>query len=229
VNGVEEAEITEVIDHHRLAGDLVSREPIRYLNEPVGSTCTLVGRKFFHRGLMPSPGVAMCLCGGIVSDTLCLTSPTTTLLDREMLTWLGGVAGVDAKTFTEEFFAVGSLIANGTPEEILNADRKEFTEQGLNVSISQVEERDLHGFAARRVELQQVLEELHQTKSYDLSILAVTDVALHHSMILAVGQDAILGKLPFERVDETLFHAPGVVSRKRQIFPAVCEAIQHSR
>ena len=229
VNGVEEAEITEVIDHHRLAGDLVSREPIRYLNEPVGSTCTLVGRKFFHRGLMPSPGVAMCLCGGIVSDTLCLTSPTTTLLDREMLTWLGGVAGVDAKKFTEEFFAVGSLIANGTPDEILNADRKEFTEQGLSVSISQVEERDLHGFAARRQELEQVLKDLHKTRNYDLTILAVTDVALHHSMILAVGQEATLAKLPFERVDETLFHAPGVVSRKRQIFPAVCEAIQHSR
>jgi manganese-dependent inorganic pyrophosphatase len=229
VNGVEEAEITEVIDHHRLAGDLVSREPIRYLNEPVGSTCTLVGRKFFHRGLMPQPGVAMCLCAGIVSDTLCLTSPTTTLLDREMLTWLGGVAGVDPKKFTEEFFAVGSLIANGTPEEILNADRKEFTEQGLNVSISQVEERDLHGFAARRDDLEKVLRELHETRHYDLTILAVTDVALHHSMILAIGQEATLDKLPFERVDETLFHAPGVVSRKRQIFPAVCEAIQHSR
>ena len=229
VNGVEEAEITEVIDHHRLAGDLVSREPIRYLNEPVGSTCTLVGRKFFHRGLVPAPGVAMCLCAGIVSDTLCLTSPTTTLLDREMLTWLGSVAGVDPKKFTEEFFAVGSLIASGTPAEILNADRKEFTEQGLSVSISQVEERDLHGFAARRQELEAVLKELHISRNYDLSILAVTDVALHHSMILAIGQEPALAKLPFERMDGTLFHAPGVVSRKRQIFPAVCEAIQHSR
>jgi manganese-dependent inorganic pyrophosphatase len=146
-----------------------------------------------------------------------------------MLTWLGGVAGVDPKKFTEEFFAVGSLIANGTPDEILNADRKEFAEQGLNVSISQVEERDLHGFAARREELEKVLRELHETRHYDLSILAVTDVALHHSMILAIGQEATLSKLPFERVDESLFHAPGVVSRKRQIFPAVCEAIQHSR
>ncbi len=228
VNGVEEAEITEVIDHHRLAGDLVSREPIRYLNEPVGSTCTLVGRKFFHRGLMPAPGVAMCLCAGIVSDTLCLSSPTTTLLDREMLTWLGGVAGVDPKTFTEEFFAVGSLIANGTPDEILNADRKEFTEQGMNVSISQVEERDLHGFAARREELEAVLRELHKARGYDLSILAVTDVALHHSMILAIGPETALAKLPFERKDDSLFHAPGVVSRKRQIFPAVCEAIHQS-
>ncbi len=228
VNGVEEAEVTEVIDHHRLAGDLVSREPIRYLNEPVGSTCTLVGRKYFHRGLMPAPGVALCLCAGIVSDTLCLTSPTTTLLDREMLTWLGGVAGVDPKKFTEEFFAVGSLIANGTPDEIIDADRKEFTEQGQRVSISQVEERDLHGFAARREELEQVLESLHKSRKYDLTILVVTDVALHHSMVIAIGREATLAKLPFERVDDTLFHAPGVVSRKRQIFPAVCEAIHNT-
>ncbi len=229
VNGIEEAEITEVIDHHRLAGDLVSREPIRYLNEPVGSTCTLVGRKFFHRGLMPPPNVAMCLCAGIVSDTLCLTSPTTTLLDREMLTWLSGVAGMDPKKFTDEFFAVGSLIANGTPDEILNADRKEFTEQGLSLSISQVEERDLHGFAARRMELEGALKDLFDRMKYDLAVLAVTDVALHHSMILAIGRESALSKLPFERLDESLFHAPGVVSRKRQIFPAVCEAIQLSR
>jgi manganese-dependent inorganic pyrophosphatase len=228
VNGVEEAEITEVIDHHRLAGDLVSREPIRYLNEPVGSTCTLVARKFFHRKLQPPPPVAMCLCGGIVSDTLCLSSPTTTALDREMLEWLGGVAGIDPGKFTEEFFAVGSLIANGTPAEILNADRKEFTEQGLTVSISQVEERDLHGFAARREDLEHVLRELHDSRHYDLSLLAVTDVALHHSMILAVGRETVLANLPFERIDDSLFHAPGVVSRKRQIFPAVCEAIQQA-
>ncbi len=229
VNGVEEAEITEVIDHHRLAGDLVSREPIRYLNEPVGSTCTLVGRKFFHRGLMPAPSVAMCLCAGIVSDTLCLSSPTTTLLDREMLTWLSGVAGVDPKKFTDEFFAVGSLIANGSTDEILNADRKAFTEQGLAVSIAQVEERDLVGFAARRIELEQALKELSDHEKSNLAVLAVTDVALHHSMILAIGEEAVLEKLPFERIDATLFHAPGVVSRKRQIFPAICEAIQHSR
>jgi manganese-dependent inorganic pyrophosphatase len=228
VNGVEEAEIVEVIDHHRLAGDLVSREPIRYLNEPVGSTCTLVARKFMYRGIVPSPGVAMCLCGGIVSDTLCLTSPTATALDREMLTWLSGVAGVDTGDFSEEFFAIGSLIANGTPDEILNADRKEFSEQGLNVSVSQVEERDLHVFAAPRDELEAVLRGLAANKGYDLVVLAVTDVALHRSMILAIGSEPVLAKIPYERVDDTLFQAPGVVSRKRQIFPAVCEAIQNS-
>ncbi len=229
VNGIEEAEITEVIDHHRLAGDLVSREPIRYLNEPVGSTCTLVARKYRHRSLTPTPEDAICLCGGIVSDTLCLTSPTTTELDREMLAWLAEVAGIDPQKFTEEFFAVGSLIANGTTDEILNADRKEFEEQGLRISISQVEERDLHGFDARRDELLKELSALHESKRYDLTLLAITDVALHHSMVMAIGRSGILDQLPFQRKGPNLFHGPGVVSRKRQIFPAVCEAIHNAQ
>jgi manganese-dependent inorganic pyrophosphatase len=229
VNGVEEAEVVEVIDHHRLAGDLVSRDPIRFLNEPVGSTCTLVARKFMHRGISPSPQIAMVLCGGIVSDTLCLNSPTTTPLDREMLEWLSAIAMVDATSFSEEFFAVGSLIATAPPEEILNADRKEFAEAGMKVSIAQVEERDLHGFDSRRAELETELRAMAGRLGYDLAVLAVTDVALKRSMILAIGPEPVLRKFPFQRIDDCLFTAPGVVSRKRQIFPAVCEAIQYSR
>ncbi|QTN33983.1 putative manganese-dependent inorganic diphosphatase [Akkermansiaceae bacterium] len=228
ISGIEEATITEVIDHHRLSGDLVSREPIRYLNEPVGSTSTLVARKFFHRDLIPAPGVALCLCGGIVSDTLCLTSPTTTKLDQKMLTWLSGIARVDAKEFAEEFFAVGSLIANGTTDEIIHTDRKEFNEQGKFISISQVEERDLHGFKARREELETALRTLQYDKGYDIAVLVVTDVALLKSMVLAVGPENVIAALPFNRIDENLYLAPGVVSRKRQIFPAVCDAIEHA-
>lgn len=225
ISGIDEATITEVIDHHRLSGDLVSREPIRYLNEPVGSTCTLVARKFFHRDLIPAPGVALCLCGGIVSDTLCLTSPTTTKLDQKMLTWLSGIARVDAKEFAEEFFAIGSLIANGTSDEIIHSDRKEFNEKAMSISISQVEERDLHGFKARRKELEKALRALQHEKGYDIAVLVVTDVALLKSMVLAVGPEKIIASLPFTRIDDTLYLAPGVVSRKRQIFPAVCDAI----
>jgi manganese-dependent inorganic pyrophosphatase len=228
VTGIEEATITEVIDHHRLSGDLVSREPIRYLNEPVGSTCTLVARKFFHRDLIPAPGVALCLCGGIVSDTLCLTSPTTTALDRKMLTWLSEIARVDAKEFAAEFFAVGSLIANGTADEIINSDRKEFNEQGMFISVSQVEERDLHGFKARREELEAALRKLQFDKGYNIAVLVITDVALLKSMVLAVGPENIIAALPFSRIDDTLYSAPGVVSRKRQIFPAICDAIEHA-
>ncbi len=229
VTGIEEAEITEVIDHHRLAGDLVSREPIRYLNEPVGSTSTLVARKYLYRQVAPEVGVAICLCAGIISDTLCLSSPTTTALDREMLAWLAGPAGIEPQQFGAEFFGVGSLIVTGAPEEILNADRKGFTEGGFQVSISQVEELGLHGFAARRQELEAALRQLVVEQHYDLAVLAVTDIVGHHSLVLAIGQEAILSKMPFERLDETLFDAPGVVSRKKQLFPAVCDALHHAK
>ncbi|WP_411825286.1 putative manganese-dependent inorganic diphosphatase [Luteolibacter sp. AS25] len=228
ISGIDEATITEVIDHHRLSGDITSREPIRYLNEPVGSSCTLVARKFFYRSLDPAPGIALCLCGGIVSDTLCLTSPTTTDLDREMLEWLSGIAKVEAKKFSEEFFAVGSLMATGSAEDILHTDRKEFNEQGLKVSISQVEELDLHGFKPRHKELETALVALAESGGYDLTVLAVTDIAKMNSMVLVIGSEEVIEGLPFKFVEKNLYLAPGVVSRKRQLFPAVCEAIKQS-
>jgi manganese-dependent inorganic pyrophosphatase len=227
VNGVEEAEIVEVIDHHRLAGDLVSRDPIRYLNEPVGSTSTLVARKFLHRGLTPDRGVALCLCAGMISDTLCLTSPTTTELDHEMLEWLSKVADIDPKRFKEDFFAVGSLLATGAPAEILNADRKEFTVDGMSISISQIEELGLVAFEPRRAELERALRELASNR-YDLAVLAITDIGSHHSLVLTVGSEAVIDALPFERIDATLFDAPGVVSRKKQLFPAVSDAVHRA-
>lgn len=229
VTGVEEAHVVEVVDHHRLAGDLVSREPIRFLNEPVGSTSTLVARKFRHRDLAPARGVAMCLCAGIISDTLCLTSPTTTDLDREMLEWLAGLAGIDPEQFKADFFAVGSLLATGSVEEVLNADRKEFADDGVRVTIAQVEELGLHAFEARRAELEEGLKAIAAESQYDLAVLAVTDIARHQSLVLAAGERRIVSALPFQPLDDSLFDAPGVVSRKKQIFPAVCEAVRRSR
>lgn len=226
VTGVEESEIVEVIDHHRLAGDLVSREPIRFLNEPVGSTSTLVARKFRHRYLEPDRGTALCLCAGIIADTLCLTSPTTAELDHEMLGWLSGLAGIDPAAFKKEFFAVGSLLATGTPEAILNADRKEFDDEGVKVTIAQVEELGLQGFEPRREELEKALKDLAKEHSYELAVLVITDIAEHHSLVLAAGDPAFVANIPYERIDTSLYNAPGVVSRKKQIFPAVCQALR---
>jgi manganese-dependent inorganic pyrophosphatase len=218
-----------VIDHHRLAGNLVSREPIRYLNEPVGSTSTLVARKFAHRDLTPEPGVSLCLLAGIVSDTLNLTSPTTTDLDRDMLEWLAKVAGIDAAAFTRKFFAIGSLLANGSIDEIVNADRKEFSDDGLKISIAQVEELGMEALSARENELVQHLHQLVEKEQLDLICLVITDVTEHFSRIIAVGNPMLLDSLPYERKGQNLFSAPGVVSRKKQIFPAVCQAIRKTK
>ncbi|MDB6078848.1 MAG: drtgg [Akkermansiaceae bacterium] len=228
VTGVEEAEIVEVVDHHRLAGDLVSREPIRFLNEPVGSTSTLVARKFLHRMLEPDRGTALCLCAGIISDTLCLTSPTTTDLDHEMLGWLSKIAHINPVQFKEEFFAVGSLLATGSVEAILNADRKEFDDEGVRITIAQVEELGLQAFEPRRAELEEGLRQLVKANGYEIAVLAVTDIAEHHSLVLAAGDPRMVAGLPFARLDESLYDAPGVVSRKKQIFPAVCQAIRQA-
>ncbi len=229
VDGIEEAAISEVIDHHRVAGDLISREPIRYLNEPVGSTSTLVARRFFYHQLTPSPGVALCLCAGIIADTLNLQGPTSTELDREMLCWLAGIAEITPERFAARFFSVGSLLASGSPEEILDADRKEFSEFGQTVSISQVEERGLNGFWPRRAALEEALEALAARQGHGLAVLAVTDIVGHNSLLLAVGRESVLAHMPFRRVDGALFDAPGVVSRKKQLFPAVCDALRHAR
>lgn len=226
VRGVEDAHVVEVIDHHRLAGDLISREPIRYLNEPVGSTSTLVGRKFLHRDLEPEPGVAMCLCAGIISDTLCLTSPTTTDLDRRMLDWLSKIAGVEPETFKSEFFAVGSLLASGTVDEVLNADRKEFLDDGARITIAQIEELGLESFDDRRKDLEAGLVKLAADENFDLAVLAVTDIAKHHSLVLVAGDIRLIREIPYEAMDDSLFSAPGVVSRKKQLFPAVCQAVR---
>ncbi|MGB0775223.1 MAG: putative manganese-dependent inorganic diphosphatase, partial [Akkermansiaceae bacterium] len=180
IDGVSEAEILEVIDHHRLAGDVVSREAIRYLNEPVGSTSTLVAREYRYAGLAPNKGIAMCLLAGMVSDTLNLTSPTTTDLDREILTWLCGLASVDAAEFTHAFFASGSLLAHNSAEEAIRADRKVFEENGARVSISHIEECGMDLFEARHEELTAALHGLLDVKGYDLALLIVTDVTRHH-------------------------------------------------
>jgi manganese-dependent inorganic pyrophosphatase len=226
IEGIEDADVIEVIDHHRLAGDIMSREPIRYLNEPVGSSSTLVAREYRYAVVEMPKGIAMCLIAGMISDTLNLTSPTTTDLDREILEWLCQIADIDAAQFTREFFASGSLLAYGTGSEAVKEDRKVFEEAGFRVSISHVEEAGLEHFEKKREELQECLDTLIAHKGYDLALLITTNINAHHSVLLASGDKEILEALPFERDENGVYQAPGVVSRKKQVFPAVCQALR---
>lgn len=226
IDGIEDADVIEVIDHHRLAGDIMSREPIRYLNEPVGSSSTLVAREYRYGVVEMPKGIAMCLIAGMISDTLNLTSPTTTDLDREILQWLCQIADIDASEFTRDFFASGSLLAHGTGANAVGEDRKVFEESGARVSISHVEESGLELFDGRREELMASLDSLVSHKGYDLALLIITDINTLHSVLLASGDQHIVDALPFERDENGVFQAPGVVSRKKQVFPAVCQAIR---
>ncbi|HWB02265.1 MAG TPA: putative manganese-dependent inorganic diphosphatase [Verrucomicrobiales bacterium] len=225
VPGAPDAAILEVIDHHRLSGNLVSREPIRFINEPVGSTSTIVAQLYQMQGEKPTKGVALCLCAGIVSDTLCLTSPTARGLDREMLAWLAEHAEISIDEFAREFFAAGSLLRAAPVEAILNTDRKEFTEHGWHISISQIEELGLDDLPRRSEELRVGLETLRIERDCEFACLIVTDINRHYSVLLTAGSRAVVEEIDYPPLGPDQFEMDGVVSRKKQFFPFISRVL----
>lgn len=221
VAGAEEAEIIEVMDHHRLSGNLATREPIQFINKTVGSTCTIVGRAFHSRDITPDRGIATCICAGIISDTLNLTSPTTTDEDREVLQWLSEVAGIDVDKFKEEFFATGSVLRASEPRGAVMQDRKEFKESGYLLSISQVEEIGYDYFWPLRERLQEELRELIAANGLDFACLMVTDITQNNSLLLVEAPEELLKRVSYPRTDANLYELAGVVSRKKQLFPYI--------
>lgn len=227
VAGADEAEILEVIDHHRLSGNLRTKEPIRFLNEPVGSTSTIVGIMYRMAGAAPDQSTAICLCAGIISDTLHLTSPTTTNTDRDILEWLSGIAEVDCAQFVKDFFAAGSMLREQTPERALESDRKVFEENGWHISISQIEELGLEGLWKRESELHRALEGLLAKHNLHFACLMVTDITRHHSVLLVAGDKRIIDQVDRDHaaVHPNVFDMPGVVSRKKQLFPYMSHVV----
>lgn len=226
VVGADEAEIVEVIDHHRLSGNLRTKEPIRFLNEPVGSTSTIVGIMYRMRQAAPDKGTAICLCAGIISDTLHLTSPTTTNTDREILEWLSGIGGIDSAQFVKDFFAAGSMLREHTPERALESDRKVFEENGWHISISQIEELGLDEFWKRESELQGALQALLEKHSLHFACLMVTDITRHHSVLLVAGDQRVIDAIDYPQSrDSSVYEMAGVVSRKKQLFPYMSHVV----
>lgn len=219
VLGAESAEIVQVLDHHRLGGSFSSQQPIRFINEPVGSTCTLVSREFRAAGLTPRRGIALCLASGIISDTLYLRSPTATSLDRQMLTWLEPLCGRNLETFAKEFFEIGSALRNSSARQVILEDCKEFTEQGLKFSISQIEEIGFDLFWTRKDEILAALENHAMSRGLAFSALLVTDIATNGSVLLLSREPAKWESIGYPRIERHIYELSGIVSRKKQLLP----------
>jgi manganese-dependent inorganic pyrophosphatase len=228
VAGADEAEIVEVLDHHRLGGGLKSTQPIRFINEPVGSTCTLVARQFRAAGILPKPGISLCMASGIISDTLNLRSPTTTDVDRDILGWLKGLCGVDLDAYAREFFEIGSALRSSTPAEVIREDCKEFSEQGVRFSISQIEENGFDLFWERKDDLRTALEEFAKRSKLAFSALLVTDVVTNGSLLLLSQESDAWEDVNYPRLDRGLYSLKNVVSRKKQLLPLITQIIQAS-
>ena len=225
VDGIEEAEILEIIDHHRV-GDISTTAPIYVLNDPLGSTCTIVAREMLlHQMQIPSE-IAGLLLSGILSDTLILTLSTTTKGDREIAGRLAEVAGVSIEEYGEELLRASINIIGKTPAELIAADFRKVLIGGKKLGISQMMVLNCEEIDLREVELLEELERLRQEKSYDLTALLVTNpLSADFERVLAAGETWIIEKaFKCETVD-VVCRIPGVLSRKKDFIPAVGEVL----
>jgi|tagenome__1003787_1003787.scaffolds.fasta_scaffold20953056_3 manganese-dependent inorganic pyrophosphatase len=225
VQGAAQAEIIEIIDHHRI-GTFTTSQPILFRNEPVGSTSTIVADSFFRSRVEMPREIAGLLLAGLVSDTLNLTSPTTTERDAEVLKKLEEIAGVDADQFTEKLFASGSVLISLPAAKAVVADCKEFQEQGKSFSVAQIEELGFDQFWKRKNEVISALEDHRRSKNYYFSALLVTDVVRNTSLLLVTGAQGFLKQIDYPSVEQGIFELEGVVSRKKQLLPYLTHCLQ---
>jgi len=229
VAGADEVVISEIIDHHRL-GSMSTATPILFINEPVGSTCTIVAGLFRSSGLRPTPEVAGIMMSGLISDTLHLNSPTTTPKDSELLAWLSGIAGEAPQALAEAIFSSGSVIQASTPEAIVLSDHKVYEEEGISFAVSQVEELGFGNFWNRAKAIAAALEELRRRERLAFAALLVTDINTQNSLLLVKGDPDLIARINYAHVEkDEIFDLPGIVSRKKQLIPYLTSLIKELR
>jgi manganese-dependent inorganic pyrophosphatase len=224
VAGAEEAEIVAVLDHHRLSNPPTAA-PIPFVVEPVGSTCTLVAEQCRLRALTPPPALAGMLLSGILSDTLVFRSPTTTPRDRAAADGLAARLRLDLPTYGEELLRAAPGLIARDPKEIVDSDRKSYSMSGRSVSVAQVEVTGMQELSHRREGLLGALEERRQREGLALIGLMVTDVVAGRSVLLCQGETRALAALPFARLGEGEYDLGDMVSRKKQLLPALHGAL----
>lgn len=219
VPGADEVLIAEIIDHHRL-GPLNTAQPILFINEPVGSTCTIVADLFRREGLQPSPDIAGIMMSGLISDTLHLNGPTTTSKDAIILAWLAEIAGVNSKQLADEIFNSGSVILANPPEKIVRSDHKIYEEEGIRFAVSQVEELGFGNFWDHAKPIAAALGELREEERLAFAALLVTDINTQNSLLLVKGDVTLIQRISYAHVEQDeIFDLPGIVSRKKQLIP----------
>lgn len=225
VPGADEAEIVGVLDHHRL-GNSATASPIPFVVEPVGSTSTLVAEACRRHGLTPPNGLAGVMLSGILSDTLVFHSPTTTERDRLVADWLAKLCGTDIEQYGEELVHASPGLADRSADEILDADRKTYEMAGKAVSIAQVEVTGFGELPEHKPSLLDAMATRRERERLSIICLMVSDVITVQSRLLCVGEEEILTNLPFNHLDESEFDLGHVVSRKKQLVPALQSVLE---
>jgi manganese-dependent inorganic pyrophosphatase len=224
VRGAAEVPIIEILDHHKLGG-FASHTPILFWNNPLGSTSSIVSLCFQNAGVAIPKNIAGLLMAGLISDTLNLSSPTTTATDRRLLEHLSAVAGVEAGRLAAEIFAVGSPLLTMTPRQAIGTDSKVYVEDGYRFSVAQIEELSFAHFADKRDALLAELEAQRLEKKLVFSALLVTDINEQTSLLLVRGEENFLRMIDYPETSHCIWELAGVVSRKKQLLPYLLQCL----
>jgi len=228
LGALDEAELVEILDHHRL-GNPSTHTPIKFSVDIVGSTSTLVAERIEEAGLSAPPTLAGMLLAGLLSDTLILTSPTTTERDKRAAERLGRWAFVKSGPLSgQSIQSFGSMVLNAgaglearDAGEIVSTDLKIYEGGGLRFAIAQAEVNSLVQLEEHQEPLTQALKALREQQSLDFAMLMVTDVVRGSSRLLLVNEPSLLADLPYPVQPDGTRLAEGVVSRKKQLLPVV--------
>lgn len=225
VDGLEDAEIMEIIDHHRL-GSLETMGPIFFRNQPLGCTATIIYQMYKENNVEIRPQIAGLLCSAIISDTLIFKSPTCTYIDIDAANELAKIAGIDPFEYAKEMFAAGSMLTSKTPEEIFYQDFKKFTAADMTFGIGQITSMDQHELDSIEKKVVSYMEKAYKEHNVDMIIFMLTDIMTATTKLVYMGNAAkeILERAYKIEGDE--IYLPGVVSRKKQLVPAIMTALQ---
>ena len=219
VPGLDQAEILEIIDHHRLA-DIQTGNPIYFRNEPVGSTTTIVAGMYQEKGLMPSEKLAGLMAAAIVSDTVMFKSPTCTQRDRNMAERMARIANVSLEKLGQLIFSA-SWSDDKPVRDLLMSDFKEFHIAEHNLGVGQITCVNSEHILERKEEFIQEMQEIMETRNYSLILLMLTDVLLEGTQLIYLGDEEAIRQAFSQDAKHHVIFLPKVMSRKKQIIPAL--------
>ena len=221
IPGVEEADILEIVDHHRVA-DIQTVGPLLFRGEPLGSTATIVTKMFDELDVEMPSHIAGLLLGAVVSDTLLFKSPTCTPVDTKIAKKLAEIAGVDIQEFAMEMFKAGTSLVGKTVDEIFNQDFKKFSFDNLQVGVAQVNSMDIEGFLPYKKDMLDYMNKFAEDNNLEFTLLLLTDIINANSEIFVGGPRPELVEKAFNvQLTECQGTLAGVISRKKQVVPAI--------
>lgn len=227
--GIEDADIWEIIDHHRFAAER-TRYPIYISSAPLGSTCTIVYQHYKRSGVALTKEIASLLLAGILADTVIMKSPTTTAVDIQCIKELAVYAGIpDPVVFGEELFSQTTVITEENPQDMIKADFKAYDEFGCRFGIGQIEVITLENVGEVKDTLRSALEAQRLSMGLDWAMLLITNVIKENSILLTTDYSEKEKYLVYKQEDKGMFLLPGILSRKKQLLPEVLRVLEENR